>query len=77
MLIGLAGKLTGYNGTFPFNKPGDKYGDTNYLGMRIFCVTLGAMIIPFAYTITWELTCSLSASILAAFLITFGEFQHL
>lgn len=72
MLIGLSGKLTGYNGTFAFNKPGDKYGDHNYLGMRLFCVTLGALIIPFTYVIVWELTGSLSASLLASALITFG-----
>ena len=35
MLIGLAGKVTGYNGTFPFAKPGDKYEDTEYIGMRL------------------------------------------
>ncbi|KAG0440628.1 hypothetical protein HPB47_016238 [Ixodes persulcatus] len=35
MLIGLSGKLTGYNGTFAFGKPGDKYEDHNYAGMRI------------------------------------------
>lgn len=35
MLIGLSGKLTGYNGTFAFNKPGDKYLDHNYVGMRL------------------------------------------
>lgn len=35
MLIGLSGKLTGYNGTYPFEKPGDKYNGTNYQGMRI------------------------------------------
>lgn len=34
MLIGLAGYLTGYDGTFPFIKPGDKYEHHNYLGMR-------------------------------------------
>ncbi|GFQ75062.1 protein O-mannosyl-transferase 2, partial [Trichonephila clavata] len=39
MLIGLSGKLTGYNGTFPFNKPGDKYEDRKYLGMRLFLCT--------------------------------------
>ncbi|XP_023216676.1 protein O-mannosyl-transferase 2-like [Centruroides sculpturatus] len=39
MLIGLSGVLTGYNGTFPFNKPGDKYGDHNYVGMRIVSFT--------------------------------------
>lgn len=34
MLIGLSGYLTGYNGTFPFEKPGDKYNETRYQGMR-------------------------------------------
>lgn len=34
MLIGLSGYLTGYNGTFPFEKPGDKYNGTRYQGMR-------------------------------------------
>ena len=34
MLIGLAGHMTGYNGTFPFLKPGDKYEHHNYWGMR-------------------------------------------
>lgn len=35
MLIGLSGYLTGYDGTFAFDKPGDKYGNTSYLGMRL------------------------------------------
>ena len=35
MLIGGVGYATGYNGTFPFEKPGDLYLDHNYLGMRI------------------------------------------
>ena len=35
MLIGLSGYLTGYDGTYPFEKPGDKYGDTQYYGMRV------------------------------------------
>lgn len=34
MLIGLAGYMTGYDGTFPFIKPGDKYEHHNYWGMR-------------------------------------------
>lgn len=72
MLIGLSGKLTGYNGTFAFNKPGDKYGDHKYLGMRLFCVILGTLIIPFCFIIVWELTKSLPASFLASALITFG-----
>ncbi len=35
MLIGLAGIVTGYDGSFAFDKPGDLYGDTKYLGMRV------------------------------------------
>lgn len=34
MLIGLAGYLSGYDGTFLFQKPGDKYEHHNYMGMR-------------------------------------------
>lgn len=34
MLIALSGVLTGYNGTFPFEKPGDKYETVDYVGMR-------------------------------------------
>lgn len=34
MLIALSGVLTGYNGSFPFEKPGDKYEGVNYVGMR-------------------------------------------
>lgn len=34
MLIGLAGYLSGYDGTFPFQKPGDRYEQHNYVGMR-------------------------------------------
>lgn len=34
MLIGLAGYLSGYDGTFLFQKPGDKYERHNYMGMR-------------------------------------------
>jgi dolichyl-phosphate-mannose--protein O-mannosyl transferase len=35
MLIGLFGILTGYDGEFPFGKPGDEYGETRYVGMRV------------------------------------------
>ena len=37
MLVALAGYLTGYDGSFPFKEPGDKYGDTRYVGMRVVC----------------------------------------
>lgn len=34
MLIGLAGYLSGYDGTFLFQKPGDRYEHHSYMGMR-------------------------------------------
>ena len=35
MLIAGMGYTTGYNATFPFEKPGDEYLDHNWLGMRL------------------------------------------
>ena len=35
MLIGAAGFLTGYDGSFEFKQPGQPYDDTVYLGMRM------------------------------------------
>ena len=66
MLLGLAGVLTGYNGSFPFSKPGDAYEDTPYLGMRIFCALLGSAVIPFTYSIVYEITNRQIPSILSA-----------
>ncbi|ALC48451.1 tw [Drosophila busckii] len=43
MLIGLSGYLTGYNGTFPFEKPGDKYNETRYQGMRYVSYNVGLL----------------------------------
>ncbi|XP_072350598.1 protein O-mannosyl-transferase 2 isoform X2 [Scyliorhinus torazame] len=71
MLIGLAGYLTGYDGTFPFKKPGDKYEQHHYYGMRALCATLGSCLVPFAYLIVLELSGSLTAALLAAVLLLF------
>jgi len=35
MMIGLFGYMTGYDGRFPFESPGQKYNETKYLGMRL------------------------------------------
>uniref|UniRef100_F6RIS2 Dolichyl-phosphate-mannose--protein mannosyltransferase n=1 Tax=Ornithorhynchus anatinus TaxID=9258 RepID=F6RIS2_ORNAN len=66
MLIGLAGYLSGYDGTFPFQKPGDRYEHHSYVGMRGFCAFLGSWLVPFAYLTVLELTKSLPAALLAA-----------
>ncbi|XP_025775153.1 LOW QUALITY PROTEIN: protein O-mannosyl-transferase 2 [Puma concolor] len=71
MLIGLAGYLSGYDGTFLFQKPGDKYEHHNYMGMRGFCAFLGSLLVPFAYLIVLELSNSLPAALLTAALLTF------
>ncbi|CAH1263588.1 POMT2 [Branchiostoma lanceolatum] len=71
MLIGLSGHLTGYDGTFPFEKPGDNYGETKYIGMRTFCVSLGSTVVPLAFLTVWELTWSLPAASVAAALLLF------
>ncbi|XP_025155752.1 protein O-mannosyl-transferase 2-like isoform X2 [Harpegnathos saltator] len=71
MLIALSGYMTGYDGKFAFEKPGDKFESVNYIGMRIFCTSLGATIVPLSYLITWDLTKSTSASLLAAIFILF------
>ncbi|XP_046402007.1 protein O-mannosyl-transferase 2 [Ischnura elegans] len=71
MLIGLSGYLTGYDGKFAFEKPGDKYEGVNYIGMRVFCTFLGACIVPFGFVTVWELTHSLSAAALSASFILF------
>ncbi|CAB4060018.1 POMT [Lepeophtheirus salmonis] len=69
--VGGVGWLTGYNGTFPFEKPGDRYLDHSYLGMRIACTFLGACIVPFSFATVWEMTKSLQASILAGLFTIF------
>ncbi|XP_017871438.1 PREDICTED: protein O-mannosyl-transferase 2 [Drosophila arizonae] len=71
MLIGLSGYLTGYNGTFPFEKPGDKYNGTRYQGMRYFCTTLGALIMPMGFDTVYDLTRSHEAALLSAAYLIF------
>ncbi|KAF4788582.1 protein O-mannosyl-transferase 2 isoform X1 [Turdus rufiventris] len=71
MLIGLAGYLSGYDGTFPFQKPGDRYEQHNYIGMRGFCAFLGSCLVPFAYLTVLELSKSLPAALLTAFILIF------
>ncbi|KOX71057.1 Protein O-mannosyl-transferase 2 [Melipona quadrifasciata] len=71
MLIALSGYLTGYDGTFPFEKPGDKFENVKYIGMRIFCTFLGATIVPLSYLIVWDLTKSIQAAAFSALFILF------
>ncbi|XP_052787486.1 protein O-mannosyl-transferase 2-like [Mya arenaria] len=71
MLIGMSGYLSGYDGEFPFNKPGDEYGDVQYVGMRMFCATLGAALVPLVFMSTWLLCRSTTAALFAAAFVLF------
>ncbi|NXG42442.1 POMT2 transferase, partial [Psilopogon haemacephalus] len=72
MLIGLAGYLSGYDGTFPFQKPGDRYEQHNYIGMR--GVRLSRLLLIWLALLVLfmlELSKSLPAALLTAFLLIF------
>lgn len=51
MLIALSGYVTGYDGTFPFEKPGDKFENVKYVGMRIVSILHCIKIINIKYLI--------------------------
>ncbi|XP_062502290.1 protein O-mannosyl-transferase 2-like [Corticium candelabrum] len=71
MLIAMAGYMTGYNGTFQFDKPGDKYEDHKYVGMRTFCALIGCLVVPSAYLTVFLLSGSVTASFVASLVIIF------
>ncbi|NXR10126.1 POMT2 transferase, partial [Semnornis frantzii] len=73
MLIGLAGYLSGYDGTFPFQKPGDRYEQHNYMGMRGVRLSRTVKLVSSscAFQYMLELSKSLPAALLTAFLLIF------
>lgn len=74
LMIAVSGHLTGYDGRFAFDKPGDQYEHwTQYVGMRIFCALLGSTIPVFIYLATKAMTNSRQSSVLAATLLVFDN----
>jgi dolichyl-phosphate-mannose-protein mannosyltransferase len=71
MSISLAGYLTGYNGSFAWDKPGDHFDDHSYLGMRIYCAVLGALLVPLVFETVYSLSRSVKAAIIAAACVLF------
>jgi dolichyl-phosphate-mannose-protein mannosyltransferase len=49
MIIAALGYFTGYNGTHPFEKPGQPYDDYHVYGMRAGCTIIGCAIVPFSF----------------------------
>lgn len=54
MLIAAAGKLTGYDGLYPFEKPADKYNGTSYEGMRIVRLKITYCFLVFSFLIFYS-----------------------
>ncbi|KAI8617534.1 glycosyl transferase, partial [Chytriomyces sp. MP71] len=78
MLLALAGRLFGLNGTFVFNL-GAVYPSASetgaylewYIGMRIFCALFGAAVVPIAYFTGYELGLSFECCLLFAIVVLF------
>ncbi|RKP22494.1 dolichyl-phosphate-mannose-protein mannosyltransferase, partial [Syncephalis pseudoplumigaleata] len=69
LLVGLAGLLAGYDGSFDFNS-GATYPDTvNYPAMRFFLALFGALLVPLAYGTAIELGFSRRGAFLAGLLV--------
>ena len=71
MSISLIGYLTGYNGTFAWDKPGDPFFDHSYVGMRIYCAILGALLVPLIFETVYKLSGSVRAATLAGACVLF------
>ncbi|XP_043191873.1 protein O-mannosyl-transferase 2-like [Amphibalanus amphitrite] len=69
ILIAGAGYATGYNGSFPFTKPGEQFNETSFVGMRALCATMGASIVPMAFITVDDLTGSVTAATLGSLLL--------
>ena len=73
MLVGLAGLLSGYDGTFEF-KSGEVYPDTvPYVAMRVMLATFGVLMVPLAWYTSVELGMSQWASHLTTLMVLLGE----
>jgi dolichyl-phosphate-mannose-protein mannosyltransferase len=69
LVIAIAGVLTGYNGSFEFKEPGQKYEDTPYVGMRVVCAGMGLLLVPLCYLTVWELVKSTTAAFITGVLV--------
>ena len=75
MLVGLAGLLSGYDGSFEF-KSGEKYPEhVPYVAMRVMTATFGVAMVPLAWYTAVELGMSWKACHLVALMVLLGQFR--
>lgn len=73
MLVGLAGLLSGYDGSFDF-RSGEKYPDhVPYVAMRVMIATFGVGMVPLAWYTAVELGMSWKACHLVALMVLLGQ----
>jgi dolichyl-phosphate-mannose-protein mannosyltransferase len=72
MLVGLAGLLSGYDGSFEF-KSGAEYGNSvPYVSMRVIMATFGVALVPLGWYTAVELGMSAWATHLVALMVLCG-----
>ncbi|KAF6020469.1 hypothetical protein EB796_009520 [Bugula neritina] len=69
IIFALSGYMTGYEGDFNYNKPGDVMRSIQYVGMRQVSALFGSAVVPISAATVWELSSSPIATILTAFFI--------
>lgn len=73
MLVGLAGLLAGYDGSFEF-KSGETYPDSvPYVAMRVMMAMFGVAMVPLGWYTAVELGMSWRACHLVALMVLLGE----
>ena len=74
MLVGLAGLLAGYDGSFDF-KSGEAYPESvPYVAMRVMMAMFGVALVPLGWYTAVELGMSWRACHLVALMVLLGEF---
>lgn len=72
MLVGMVGKLSGYDGRFGFDSGKEYPPEVNYVAMRSLLAFFGVFAVPFGYLTALELGLGQATSLLVAVIMLFG-----
>lgn len=65
--------MSGYDGAHAFDKPRDSLLHIEYVGMRQMSALFGSLAVPLSAAIVWELSSSVTASLLTGVLVISGR----